>query len=219
MEPYKMVRIVLNEFEFNDEHKQQFLYDEILDILHKHNFPGATAYRSSEGISGDGIFRMALLEDPAYNNLPVVVESAGKHLQVEAAVRDLRLRLTKGEILVMEGYKLMKEEHLDPGRHYMLKIFLQESHKWFESPLYQTILEDLNERGFIWTTVTKGIEGFGRNHPIHEDSSFFSFHAAEPVIIETAASGAIINEMIPALREKVTEGFIFVTPVDVILDQ
>lgn len=70
----------------------------------------------------------------------------------------------------------------DPNAR-LLRIFLGESDKYRQQPLYETIVFEAKKRGLSGATVTRGIMGFGANSKIHS-AKLFDISTDLPVVIE-----------------------------------
>ncbi len=65
----------------------------------------------------------------------------------------------------------------------MLRIFIGESDKAGNQPLYEAIVFEAKKQGLSGTTVTRGIMGFGANSKVHT-AKLFDISTDMPLIIE-----------------------------------
>jgi uncharacterized protein len=65
----------------------------------------------------------------------------------------------------------------------LLRIFIGESDKAGQQPLYETIVFEAKKRGLSGATVTRGIMGFGPNSKIHT-AKLFEISSDLPLVIE-----------------------------------
>ena len=65
----------------------------------------------------------------------------------------------------------------------LLRIFIGESDKHGQQPLYETIVFEAKKQGLSGATVTKGIMGFGPNSKIHS-AKLFEISSDLPLVIE-----------------------------------
>ncbi|WCK54895.1 DUF190 domain-containing protein [Aneurinibacillus sp. Ricciae_BoGa-3] len=86
------------------------------------------------------------------------------------------------------------------------------------STLHEEILQLLRNHKLIWSTVSKGIEGFGKDHVTHKQS-IFSFSSHVPIMIESVGKAETIQSIIPEVKEKVQEGLVVAVPVQLVLDR
>ena len=65
----------------------------------------------------------------------------------------------------------------------LLRIFIGESDKFGQQPLYEKIVSDAKEKGLSGATVVRGIMGFGANS-IVRTTKLFEISSDLPLIIE-----------------------------------
>lgn len=101
------------------------------------------------------------------------------------------------------------------GSGKLLRIFVGESDRHGNQPLYTAIVERARREGLSGATVFKGIEGFGGHSVVHA-ARVFDLSSDLPVLIEIVDSAERIAAFIPALDEMVHEGLITLETVEVI---
>jgi hypothetical protein len=75
----------------------------------------------------------------------------------------------------------------------LLRIFIGESDKSGQTPLYETIVFEAKKQGLSGATVTRGIMGFGPNSKVHT-SKLFEISSDLPLIIEIVDTEEKIRE-------------------------
>ncbi len=65
----------------------------------------------------------------------------------------------------------------------LLRIFIGESDKFGQQPLYETIVFEAKKQGLSGATVTRGIMGFGANSNVHS-AKLFEISSDMPLVIE-----------------------------------
>ncbi|MEI7980918.1 MAG: DUF190 domain-containing protein [Bacteroidota bacterium] len=65
----------------------------------------------------------------------------------------------------------------------LLRIFIGESDKLGQQPLYEALVFEAKKQGLSGATVTRGIMGFGANSKVHT-TKFFEISSDLPLIIE-----------------------------------
>jgi PII-like signaling protein len=70
----------------------------------------------------------------------------------------------------------------DPNAR-LLRIFLGESDKYHQQPLYEAVVFEAKKQSLSGATVTRGIMGFGANSKIHS-AKLLDISSDLPVIIE-----------------------------------
>lgn len=89
----------------------------------------------------------------------------------------------------------------------LMRIFIDESDRYENQPLFMAVVEELRQHGFAGATVLKGIEGYGARGQVHAARSF-DFSTNLPVVIEVAEDEAKIEAIVPRLRAMIPEGLI-----------
>lgn len=107
----------------------------------------------------------------------------------------------------------MSSERIDGGK--LLRIFIGESDRRGNQPLYTAIVEEARRAGLAGATVFKGIEGFGGHSVVHA-ARVFDLSTDLPVLIEIVDTEAKIRAFIPVLDELVAEGMITMESVEVL---
>ncbi|MDE2480698.1 MAG: DUF190 domain-containing protein [bacterium] len=101
------------------------------------------------------------------------------------------------------------------GTGKLLRIFVGESDRIENQPLYTAIVERARAAGLSGATVFKGIEGFGGHSVVHA-ARVFDLSTDLPVLIEIVDTEEKIRAFIPSLDAIVTEGLITLETVEVI---
>jgi len=101
------------------------------------------------------------------------------------------------------------------GEGKSLKIFVGESDKHKDKPLYEAIVLKARELNLAGATVFRGIMGYGAASRIHS-LKLLRLSEDLPVMIEIIDTKYNINKILPFLDETVTEGLITMEKVDVI---
>lgn len=82
----------------------------------------------------------------------------------------------------------------------LLRIFLGESDKYDQQPLYETIVFEAKKQSLSGATVTRGIMGFGPNSKIHT-AKLFDISTDLPVIIEIVDTLEKINLFLKTVEQ------------------
>ncbi|WP_018131920.1 DUF190 domain-containing protein [Effusibacillus pohliae] len=213
-----LLNIVLGEQELDHRHSQP-LYTEIMQFLWKKGLAGATVARADAGIDENDTFREMVLEDVPFNNLPIVIEAVDTQERVRSLLPELKSMIPHGEIVTIEAFDILKGAWpMNETEYLMLKIYVKEKSDWFGRALYQELLHLLNEHQLIWSTVTRGIVGFGKDHVIHKQS-IFSLSSQVPVVIEAVGRTEVVRRLVPELEKRVQEGLLIAIPVQVVMDR
>lgn len=101
------------------------------------------------------------------------------------------------------------------GEGKLLRIFIGESDRWHNKPLYEAIVELVRKEGLAGATVIRGIEGFGADSTLHT-SRILRLSEDLPVVIEIVDTEENIERVLPMLDPMVSEGMLTVERVHVI---
>jgi hypothetical protein len=75
----------------------------------------------------------------------------------------------------------------------LLRIFIGESDKHGQQPLYETIVFEAKKQGLSGATVTRGIMGFGANSKVHT-TKLLEISSDLPLVIEIVDTEQKIKE-------------------------
>lgn len=81
----------------------------------------------------------------------------------------------------------------------LLRIFLGESDKYHQQPLFETIVFEAKKQSLSGATVTRGIMGFGATSKIHT-SKLFDISSDLPIIVEIVDTLEKINEFLKTVE-------------------
>ncbi|HSN09367.1 MAG TPA: DUF190 domain-containing protein [Hanamia sp.] len=82
----------------------------------------------------------------------------------------------------------------------LLRIFLGESDKYHQQPLYETIVFEAKKQSLSGATVIRGIMGFGANSKIHT-AKLFDISSDLPIIVEIVDTLEKINDFIKIVEQ------------------
>lgn len=98
----------------------------------------------------------------------------------------------------------------------LMRIFLDDSDRSGNQPLYMAVVEELQKAGFPGATVFKGIEGYGYHNQLHS-ARVFDISTTLPVLIEVVENQERIESALPRLRELIKEGLITLERIQMIV--
>ena len=101
------------------------------------------------------------------------------------------------------------------GTAIQVTIFIGESDRWGQKPLYMAILEMLKREDCAGATVTRGVAGFGAHSRIRS-ASIVDLSSDLPLRIEWVDDPARVERVLPRLIEMTPEGLITRQEVEVV---
>lgn len=104
--------------------------------------------------------------------------------------------------------------HVEPGAHMkintdgvLLRVFIGESDRLENKPLYEAIVQKVRELGLAGATVLRGSEGFGANSVVHK-AALLEMSTDLPIVIEVIDTEQKVQQLLPHLETMVQEGMI-----------
>ena len=98
----------------------------------------------------------------------------------------------------------------------LLRVFIGESDRFENKPLYEAIVGKVRELGLAGATVLRGSEGFGAHSVVHR-TSLLEMSSDLPIVIEIVDTEEQIKQLLPSLEEMVREGMITMEYVVILL--
>jgi PII-like signaling protein len=102
-----------------------------------------------------------------------------------------------------------------PGQAVLLRIFMGESDKFENKPLYEQIIMKARELNLAGATAIRGILGFGADSRIHS-AKLLALSNNLPVIVEIVDTRENIDKLLPFIDKTVTEAMVTLEEVNVI---
>ena len=105
---------------------------------------------------------------------------------------------------------------LSPGTAIKVIIHLNEDTSSAEDFLHSEIFDFLFERGIAGATVSRPYAGFGSHHRIHTTGAGLVEGQHLPVRIEFLESPQVVEQLLPALCDIVTDGLVETHPTTIV---
>lgn len=102
-----------------------------------------------------------------------------------------------------------------PQDGYLLRVFLGESDKWQDRPLYEAIVMKARELHLAGATVLRGPMGFGAKSRLHT-AKILRLSEDLPIIIEIVDAKEKIDTLLPHIDDMVKDGLVTLERVQVI---
>ena len=97
----------------------------------------------------------------------------------------------------------------------LLRIFIGESDRWENGPLYQAIVLRARETHLGGATVLRGPMGYGKTSRLHT-TKIFQLSVDLPLVIEIVDSEEKINAFLPELDKMISGGLVTLEKVKVL---
>ncbi|WP_407313403.1 DUF190 domain-containing protein [Desulfosporosinus sp. SB140] len=100
------------------------------------------------------------------------------------------------------------------GKATLLKVYLGESERYKNKPLYQYLVHWLKEKGIGGVTVCRGIEGYGADKVLHS-ARFLELSSDLPITLEIVEVAEKIDPLIQEICAMVPKGLVLTSDVHV----
>jgi PII-like signaling protein len=96
----------------------------------------------------------------------------------------------------------------------LLRIFIGESDRHEDMPLYEWLVRKARESGLAGATVLRGLEGFGANSRLHT-AKILRLSSDLPIVVELVDTTEKIEAFMTVVDAAVKEGLATLEPVEV----
>ncbi|MDW8156697.1 MAG: DUF190 domain-containing protein [Armatimonadota bacterium] len=183
----------------------------------------ASAFGLFHTVYGAGWFAGSAAMGVLYDLRPDYLAAFAVTLQVAAALLFARTRPQGGGVPAGDAGPLGVGGESSPGgtmklseEGLLLRVYVGESDRWHDRPLYEAIVLRAREMGLAGATVLRGLAGFGASSRIHT-AKLLRLSEDLPVVVEIADEVDRIERFLPVLDEMITEGLVTLEKVRVIL--
>lgn len=208
-----LLRIIVGEQEYNADHDN--VYEWIRKFLWEKGFPGITIRRGELSLDYQSGMHSFILEDMAFNNLAIILETVADDSQIRKVKQELIKNMPHGQVSVIKG---MEAKQMEMHDYFAVKIYTKEDNSWFKTEQYEKVLNFLQKKKVIWASVTEGIVGYGKDRVIQKQR-IFSLSKKMPIVIECVVPTGNLKDLLDELKDLVEEGAIFTTPIDMIMNK
>ena len=94
------------------------------------------------------------------------------------------------------------------GKAKLLKVYIGESERYKNKPLYQYLVHWLKEKGIGGVTVSRGVEGYGGAKVLHT-ARLLELSSDLPMILEIVDVAEKIDPLISEICAMVPKGLVF----------
>ena len=102
-----------------------------------------------------------------------------------------------------------------PPEGALLRVFIGESDRWQDKPLYEAIVQEARARGLAGATVFKGVEGFGAHSRVHT-ARILRLSEDLPILVEIVDTEEKVQAFLPVLDGMVQEGLVTIEKATVL---
>jgi PII-like signaling protein len=157
-------------------------------------------------------------------HLPLRIEFVETSERVDELLPTLYAMVTDGLIEVqdttvvksaMQGQPIeVRRPHQKlQGKGKLLQIYIDESDKWNDEPLYEAIVKQLRTMGISGATVYRAVLGYGATGQTRKEGMLHISHDL-PVMISVVESAEKLNEVMDTIEGMMQEGLIVTSDVD-----
>jgi PII-like signaling protein len=201
-------------------------YSSILDFLFYHGVSGATVLRGIAGFGADHRMHSASIVEIS-DNLPIKVEFVESQEKVDELLAKLEELAGSGMIEIQETTvakpaqsskqnKPTPAEHVKiEGKAKLMRIYVGESDRWKEKPLYKALVEAMRANDVAGVTVYRGILGYGAHARAHRDKPL-SLSRDASVMLSVVDTEEKLRAFLPLVEQMVEEGLVVLSDVDII---
>ena len=202
------------------------LWSAVLGFLRHKHIAGATLLRPDAGFGTHEQFHDARSEYLAVHS-PVRIEFIETPQRVDELLPTLYEMLTDGLITVQDltvvkccakDEKLKRAEPAlirkvvsTPAK--LVRIYLGESDKSKDEPLYEAMVKKLRMMDFAGATVYRGILGYGAKGHTHKAGRFHLSHDL-PIMISVVEKPERVDELVQVVAEMMQDGIIVTSDVE-----
>ena len=219
-------------------------FERIVGAARKEKLAGATVLRGLLGMGYHGIIRGSAWSIVQHE--PIIMEIVDSSEKIVKFVQGPLDQIMVGGMLTLERAAVMmyrQRSHdqpnnlhlagmlkplstmpqIQPGSHMkieengvLLRIFIGESDKFQQKPLYEMIVQKARELGLAGATILRGTEGYGAHSVVHT-TRLLEMSSDLPIVIEIVDTEDKIKLILPHLETMVLEGMITMEYVVILL--
>lgn len=201
-------------------------YSSILDFLFYRGVSGATVLKGVAGFGADRHMHTSSTVDLS-DRLPIKIEFVETRERVEELLGKLEDLAGTGMIEIQEttiakpaqrskakNAPLPVHQKIE-GRARMMRIYVGESDRWRDKPLYQALVEAMRANDVAGVTVYKGILGYGAHRRIHKDKPLHLSRDSS-MMLSAIDTEEKLRQFLPIVEEMVQEGLVVLSDVEII---
>jgi PII-like signaling protein len=206
-------------------------YSSVLDYLFYRGVSGATVLKGIAGFGADHHMHSSQVVEIS-DHLPLKIEFIESREKVDELLGKLEELVGSGMIEIQETTvakpaqvskradagraKTEPAAHLRiEGKARMMRIYIGESDRWKDKPLYAALVEAMRANDIAGVTVYRGILGYGAHRRVHTDKPLHLSHDAS-IMLSAVDSEEKLKAFLPIVEQMVEEGLVVLSNVDII---
>jgi PII-like signaling protein len=201
-------------------------YSSILDFLFYRGVSGATVLKGVAGFGADHHIHSASFVEIS-DHLPLKIEFIETREKVNELLGKLEEMVGSGMIEVQEttvAKPAQSSKQTSPvlpqhmkieGRARLMRIYIGESDRWKDKPLYTALVEAMRANDIAGVTVYRGILGYGAHRRVHKDKPLHLSHDSS-IMLSVIDAEEKLRSFLPIVEQMVQEGLVVLSDVDII---
>src|ERR1700734_1478419 len=201
-------------------------YTSILDYLFFRGVSGATVLKGVAGFGADHHMHSSSFVEIS-DHLPLKIEFVESREKVNELLGKLEELAGSGMIEIQEtmvakpaqpskAKKVLPTVHQKiEGKARMMRIYIGESDRWKDRPLYQALVEAMRANDIAGVTVYRGILDYGAHRRIHKDKPLHLSHDCS-IMLSAVDTEKKLRSFLPLVEQMVEEGLVVFSDVDII---
>jgi len=200
-------------------------YSRILDFLFYRGVCGATVLKGVAGFGADHHMHSSTIVEIS-DHLPLKIEFIESREKVNELLGKLEDLAGSGMIEIQEttiakpaqpskAKKIVPARQKIEGKARMMRIYIGESDRWKERPLYRALVEAMRANDIAGVTVYKGILGYGAHRRIHKDKPLHLSHDCS-IMLSAIDTEEKLRAFLPLVEQMVEEGLIVFSDVEIV---
>jgi PII-like signaling protein len=201
-------------------------YSSIIDFLFYRGVSGATVLKGVAGFGADHHIHSSNFVEIS-DQLPMKIEFIESQEKVDELLGKLKEMVGSGmielqETTVAKAAQVSKEKKIVSqialkieGRARLMRIYIGESDRWKDIPLYKALVEAMRANDIAGVTVYRGILGYGAHRRIHKEKPLHLSRDSS-IMLSVIDTEEKLRSFLPIVEQMVQEGLVVVSEVDVI---
>ncbi|MHB1957916.1 MAG: DUF190 domain-containing protein [Acidobacteriaceae bacterium] len=201
-------------------------YSSILDFLFYRGVSGATVLKGVAGFGADHHIHSASFVEIS-DHLPLKIEFIESREKVDELLGKLEEMAGTGMIEVQEttvAKPAQASKQKSPalpahmkieGRARLMRIYIGESDRWKDKPLYKALVEAMRVNDIAGVTVYRGILGYGAHRRVHKDKPLRLSRDCS-IMLSVIDTEEKLQSFLPMVEQMVQEGLVVLSDVDII---